>query len=72
MSKAMVTVDSFVDSLTVHSEEVVGRVEVILENTVLIRDEEDDTHLVLKSTLIEEGYSVDEQTHSYRSPYRRR
>lgn len=69
MSKVMITVGSVIDYPTIHNKKVVGKVEVILENTVIVRDFSDGTHLVLKSILQEDGFSVDEKTNTHRTPY---
>ncbi|MBO0476011.1 hypothetical protein DOK76_02945 [Vagococcus sp. DIV0080] len=71
MSKTMITIGSVIDYPTVHDEHVTGQVELILKNTVIIRDTDDDTHLVLKSILKEDGLSVDDQTYSIKTRYNR-
>ncbi|MDT2832849.1 hypothetical protein P7H70_02180 [Vagococcus carniphilus] len=63
MSKVMIVIGSIIDYPTVHNKKVVGKVELILENTLLIRDSVDETHLVLKSSLEQDGYSIDEKTY---------
>lgn len=71
MSKTLIKIGSVIDYPTVHDEQIAGEVELILENTVMVRDFEDDTHLVLKSTLTEDGLSVDEQTFIPRTRFSR-
>ena len=71
MSKVMVAIGSVIDYPTVHDEKVVGEVELILENTVIVRDSDDDTHLVLKSILEEDGLAVDEKTYVHKTRYSR-
>lgn len=68
----MIKIGSVIDYPTVHDEQVAGHVELILENTVIVRDFEDDMHLVLKSTIKEDGLAIDEQTHVPKTRYSRR
>ncbi len=71
MSKVLIAVGSVIEYPTIHNKKVVGKVEVILENTVIVRDSSDGTHVVLKSTLKEDGRSIDEKTNTHRTPYTR-
>lgn len=72
MSKTMIKIGSIIDYPTVHDKQIAGEVELILENTVMIRDFEDDTHLVLKRTLTEDGLFVDEQSFVPRTQFSKR
>lgn len=67
----MIAIGSVIDYPTVHNEQVVGEVEMILENTVIVRDSYDDTHLVLKSILKDDGFAVDERTYVHKTRYTR-
>ncbi|MGO2084008.1 hypothetical protein [Vagococcus sp.] len=69
MSKVMITIGSVIDYPTIHHDKIVGQVELILENTVIVRDFEDGTHLVLKRLLQEDGFSVDERTYRHKTQY---
>ena len=67
----MIVIGSIIDYPTVHEKQVVGEVQTILENTVVVRDSDEDTHLVLKSTIEEDGYSVDEKTNVQKTRFTR-
>ena len=71
MPKTLITIGSVIDYPTIHEDKVVGHVEQILENTLLIRDLDDETHLVLKSNLKDDGLKVDEKTYIYKTRYNR-
>lgn len=67
----MIIIGSVIDYPTVHEKQVVGQVESILENTVVIRDKYDETHLVLKSNIEEDGFTIDEITNVHKTRYTR-
>ncbi|MGX4685881.1 hypothetical protein JNUCC83_03165 [Vagococcus sp. JNUCC 83] len=69
MSKTLVSIGSIIDYPTVHHKRVIGRVEVILKNTILIRDKFEQTHLVLIKTVEKDGFEVDEETYIYKNRY---
>ncbi|MGX6971316.1 hypothetical protein [Vagococcus bubulae] len=69
MSKTLVSIGSIIEYPTVHQEKVVGRVEQILKNTIIIRDKFKNTHLVLIKTVEKSGVSVDEETYIYKNRY---
>lgn len=68
----MIIIGSVIDYPTVHEKQVVGQVETILENTVVIRDKHDETHLVLKSNIEEDGFTIDEITNVHKTRYTRK
>lgn len=68
----MVVVGTVVDYPTVHDKKIKGKIELILENTVIVRDSEDGTHVVLKKTIEEDGFLVDEPTHQHKTRYTRK
>ncbi|WP_147408662.1 MULTISPECIES: hypothetical protein [Vagococcus] len=72
MSNLLVSIGSTIESSTVHHKKVVRTVELILKHTVLIRDEFDETHLVLIETLAKHGLDVDDETSIYKTKYSRR
>lgn len=71
MSKVTIKIGSVIDYPTIHHKKIVGQVELILENTVIVRDFSDATHLVLKSLLIDDGFFVDEKTYRHQTQYTR-
>ncbi|UNM88802.1 hypothetical protein [Vagococcus sp. CY52-2] len=71
MSKGLISIGSIIDYPTVHEKHVIGEVELILKNTVVVRDRFEDTHLVLIKTLEEDGMTVDDETYVYKNRYSR-
>ncbi|AQP53490.1 hypothetical protein CBF34_00035 [Vagococcus penaei] len=71
MSKTLISIGSIIDYPTVHKEKITGKVELILSNTILIRDKYDDTHLVLKKAVEKDGFDIDEKTYVYATRYSR-
>ncbi|MGY3766165.1 hypothetical protein ACWOAH_06370 [Vagococcus vulneris] len=71
MSKTIISIGSVINHPTVHDKDVTGRVELILENTVIVRDSDGDTHLVTKEILEDDGFSVDEKTYVYQNHFTR-
>ena len=69
MSKTLVSIGSIIDYPTVHNKNVTGRVELILENTIIVRDKSENTHLVLIKTVVNDGFDVDKKTHVYKNRY---
>lgn len=69
MTKGIISIGSVVDYPTIHNKKVAGKVELILENTIVVRDSDDSTHLVLKSVIEEAGFSIDEKTHNHKTQY---
>lgn len=72
MSKDMISIGSVINYPSVHNDNVLGKVEVILQNTVIVRDSDEDTHLILKSSIQKDGFSVDEETARHQNGYRRK
>lgn len=72
MSNTLISVGSTIDYPTVHEKHVIGKVELILKNTLVIRDKYEETHLVLIKTVEQDGASVDEETYVYKNRYSRR
>lgn len=68
----MIVIGSVIDYPTVHDKQVVGHVETILENTVVIRDNYDETHLILKSEIERDGFTIDEITNVHKTRYTRK
>ncbi|MBO0444152.1 hypothetical protein [Vagococcus fluvialis] len=59
MSKIMIVIGSIIDYPTVHEEQVV------------VRDYDEDTYIVLKSTIEEDGYSVDDKNYVHKTRFTR-
>jgi len=69
MSKGMITVGSMITYPTVHNKVVNGRVEKIYDFTVMVRDKNKDTHLIMKTTIKKDGFLIDVNTPMYKVGY---
>ena len=58
MEKTQINMGSFITSQTVHKTHVSGHVTAILTNTIVIIDNEQQTHLIEKKKLKSNGYSI--------------
>lgn len=58
MEKKKIDIGSFITSKTVHQPHASGHVTAILTNTIVIIDNEKQTHLIEKKTLKSNGYSI--------------
>lgn len=58
MEKKKIDIGSFITSKTVHQTHASGHVTAILTNTIVIIDNEKQTHLIEKKTLKSNGYSI--------------